>query len=763
MADGGIGAAVRRVEDERLITGRGSYTADVLPAAALEAVFVRSPHAAADILAVDVAAAAVMPGVVAVFTGADVVAAGLGSIEPLVRRKRADGSDMRPTPRPPLAADRARFVGDPVALVLAETAGEAHDAAEAVAVDWAERPAVVDIAAAMQPGAPLVWDEHGDNAAFVWEAGDAAAVAACFAAAAHVVRRSFRVSRVAANPMEPRAAVASYDAASGRYDLEAAVQAPWQTRAVLARVLGIAPERLRVHCGDVGGSFGMKGQTFPEYAALLFAAERLRRPLRWVCERGEGLVSDDQGRDVVMEGELALDAGGRFLALRVEGLTALGAYLSTRGTMTAVDNVPGVAGVYRIGAIHARFTGVHTNTPSISPYRGAGRPEAAFLIESLVDAAARETGRDPLALRRLNTLTAAEMPHPTPLGFIYDSGDFAGILDRAVEVADVAGFAARRAASEARGLRRGLGVANVVARSMAGQFETATLALAGDGTATLTVGSVSHGQGHATIFRQILAEELGLAPERVRYRSADSDMLAAGVGTFGSRSAGLGGAAVRAAAAKVREAAAGAAARRLNRGVDELAFRDGAFVAPDGARLDLAAAAGSEPGGVAAEARYTPDVPTFPNGCHVVEVEVDPETGAVAIDRYAVVEDVGTVLNPMLVKGQIHGGIAQGVGQVLMEAVRFDPESGQPLAGSFMDYAMPRASDLPMFTVESRPVPTPVNPLGVKGGGEGGTIGALPAVTSAILDALAPLGVAEIPMPATPSAVWAAIRRAGRP
>lgn len=760
MGGTGIGEAMRRVEDERLVTGRGRYAADVLPPAVLEAVFIRSPYAHADILTLDAAEAAAVAGVVAVFSGVDL--AHLGGIPTLAKRRRPDGSDMGTTPRPPLTADRARFVGDPVALVVAETPAAARDAAERVAIEWGERPAVVDIAAAMRPGAPLVWEELGDNAAFVWEAGDAEAVAACFARAAHLVRREFRVSRVTANPLEPRAAVASFDAATGRYDLEAPVQAPWQARDILARVLRIEPERLRVHSGDIGGSFGMKGQTFPEYGALLYAAERLRRPVRWVCERTEGLVSDDQGRDVVMTGALALDGEGRFLALQVEGLTALGAYLSTRGTLTAVDNVPGMVGVYRIGAMHARFTGVHTHTPSISPYRGAGRPEAAFLIERLVDEAARETGRDPLALRRLNSLTAADMPWRTPLGFIYDSGDFAAVLDRAVEVADVAGFAARRAASEARGRRRGLGVANVVARAMASQFETAAVALSGDGTATLTVGSVSHGQGHETVFRQILADELGLDPAKVAYVAADSDALAAGVGSFGSRTAGIGGAAVRAAAAKAREAAAGAAARRLNRGVDELAFEAGGFVAADGARLSLAEAVAAEPGGIAAEARYAPEAPTFPNGCHVVEVEVDPETGAVAVDRYAVVEDVGTVLNPMIVKGQIHGGIAQGVGQVTMEEVRFDPDSGQPLSGSFMDYAMPRASDLPMFTVESRPAPTPMNPLGVKGGGEGGTIGALPAVTSAILDALAPLGVTDVPMPATPAAVWEAIRRAGQ-
>ena len=745
-----------RLEDERLLRGEGVYTADVAQAGALHAVFVRSPHANARIAAIDVRAALAMPGVVAVLTGEDL--RDLGSIQPLVARKRADGSPMYAPPRPPLARGHVRFVGDPYALVLGETAAAAQDGADAVIADFHPLPAVADVEAALEDGAPRVWDAIPDNACFVWEAGDRDAAAHAIAAAAHVTRATIRVSRASANPMEPRGALASYDGASGVYTLVAGVQSPWQARFLLAvQALGVSEDRLRVIAPDVGGSFGMKGQTYPEYAALLAAAARTGRPVRWIAGRAESLASDDHGRDCVMRGELALDGDGRFLALRLECASALGAYLSTRGTLTAVDNIPGITGVYRIPAGHARVTGVHTNTSSISPYRGAGRPEASLLIERLVDLAARETNRDPAALRRLNTLRTDELPWRTPFGFEYDSGDFTGCLERALERCDHEGFERRRRDSAARGLLRGFGLANVIARAMSGQFESASVSLAADGAVEIATGGVSHGQGHATVFRHMAAQRLGAPVCEVRYASGDTALFAAAVGTFGSRTAGLAGAALTIALDAFIEKALAAAALQMNTSAEALAFRNGAVVAPDGARMSLSALAARVGEPLVAQARYTPQAATFPNGCHACEVEIDPETGVTSVDRYVVVEDVGVVLDHHVVRGQLIGGVAQGLGQALMEQVHYDP-SGQLVSATFMDYAMPRASDMPQIDTASHPQPTKVNPLGVKGGGEGGTVGALPAVQNAIANALAHLDIRELPMPATPERIWRLIR-----
>lgn len=749
-----------RLEDERLLRGEGVYTADVAQAGALHAVFVRSPHAHARIAAIDTSAARASAGVVAVLTGEDL--RDIGSIRPLVARKRADGSPMFTPPRPPLARGRVRFVGDPFALVLAENAAAAQDGADAVAADLQPLPAVVDVEAALVGGAPRVWDEIPDNACFVWEAGDADAAARAIASAAHVTRATIRVSRASANPLEPRGALASFDAGSGVYTLVAGVQSPWQARSLLAaQALGVSEDRLRVVAPDVGGSFGMKGQTYPEYAALLAASARTGRPVRWIAARSESLASDDHGRDCLMRGELALDADGRFLALRLECASALGAYLSTRGTLTAVDNIPGVTGVYRIPAGHARVTGVHANTSSISPYRGAGRPEAALLIERLVDLAARETGRDPAALRRLNTLRADELPWRTPFGFEYDSGDFPGCLERALERADHAGFEARRRESAARGRLRGFGLANVIARAMSGQFESASVRLSPDGSIEIATGGVSHGQGHASVFRRMAAQRLGAPVTDIRYASGDTALFDAAVGTFGSRTAGLAGAALASALDAFVEKALAAAALQMNTSADALSFGKGAIVAPGGASLSLSALAARAGEPLAAQARYAPQAATFPNGCHACEVEIDPETGVARVERYAVVEDVGVVLDHDIVRGQLIGGVAQGLGQALMEQVHYDP-SGQLMSASFMDYAMPHASDVPGVETASHPQPTKANPLGVKGGGEGGTVGALPAIQNAIADALAHIGVRELPMPATPERIWRLIRDADK-
>ena len=745
----------QRIEDDRFVRGAGSYTDDIaLPGMAF-AVFVRSPHAHADIVSIDTKDACEFPGILRIITGADLVTAGLGAIMPNVARPRDDGTPMWVPPRWPLAVDSVHFVGDPVAMVIAETQLAAMDAAEAVAIDWAPLPAILGIEDAMAPDAPRVWTEMPDNACFHWSAGDDAASQRAFAEAAHVTTLKVPVSRVSANAMEPRAAIAAYDAVADRFTLTTGLQSPWQARKILSeQVLSIAPEKLRLISPDVGGSFGMKGQTYPELGALLHAAKMLARPVKWTTTRSESLLTDDHGRDVVMTGSLALDAKGRILAIRVEGLSALGAYLSTRGTMTAVGNIPGIAGVYRVPAMFARITGVHTNTGSISPYRGAGRPEASLLIERLIDVAALETGRDPVQLRLTNTLRSDELPYENPLGFVYDSGDFQGTLVRALQIADRDGFAGRRAASEAAGRLRGFGIANVVARSMDGRFESARASLQSDGRIALAAGSVSHGQGHATIFCDLAAAILDIAREEIAYESGDSDLFENAVGTFGSRSAGIGGAAVDQAVRTLRERLLSAAAQQLNTGPGDVVFSRGVFTSPQGSSLSLADLAGRADAPLSGEAVYSPEAPTFPNGCHVCEVEIDRDTGVPTIARYIVVEDVGTVLNPMIVHGQIHGGVAQGAGQVLWERIVYETDSGQMLTGAFTDYAMPRADDLPFFDVESRPCPTKVNPLGVKGGGEGGTIGALPALQNAIADALRPFDVRDVPMPATGEALW---------
>ncbi len=707
---------------------------------------------------IDPTSALVIDGVLDVLTGAELEAAGLGAIRPLARRNGPNGEPMWLPPRLPLTADVARYVGDPIALVIAETPVAALDGAEAATIEWAVLDAVTGIKGAIEEEAPEIWPDAPGNIAYAWSVGDDPATAAvAIERAAHVTTCHVHVSRTTATPMEGLAALAEFE--GGRYRLTAGLQAPWQTRGILAKqVLGIAPEDLDIVVPDVGGSFGMKGQTFPEYGALLFAARKLDRPVRWIAARSEGLVADDQGRDVMMTGQLALDEAGDILAIRMEGVTALGAYLSTRGTLTTVDNVPGICGPYRVPVAFASMRAVYTNTPSISPYRGAGRPEASLLIERLIDQAARETGRDPVELRQRNMLAPTELPHTTTLGFTYDSGDFPAALRHALGLSDRDGFSARRLASEERGWLRGFGVASVIARSASGQFEMARIELGPDGRLRLDCGAVAQGQGHATTFTALAAHVLGVDRETIDYVSGRSRLFEAAVGTFGSRSAGIAGPAVEKAACALIEDLKPAAARELNAEAAGVRYEAGVFLSQD-RQISLDQLAGKLDAPIAAEARFAPEAPTFPNSAHVCEVEIDRETGAVRVDTYIVVEDVGTVLNPAIVKGQVHGGIAQGLAQAMDEAIVFDQATGQPLTGSFMDFAVPRAGDLPSFVVESHPVPTLNNPLGVKGAGEGGTIGALPAFQNALADALSPFGVKDIPMPATSEAIWLLMQR----
>jgi aerobic carbon-monoxide dehydrogenase large subunit len=775
-----IGQSVRRLEDPRLLQGFGRYSDDVSLPRQAYAVVVRSPHAHARIRAVDVAAASRAPGVIAVLTGADVAADGLGNLPTDPGRKRRDGSPAFTTPRPPLARERVRHVGDPVALVVADTPERATDAAERVAVDYEPLAVVAATAEATRPGTPAVWDEVPDNVAFVWEAGRRDAVDRAFAGAAHVTRLDFVVTRVTAAPLEPRAAVGEYDRRSGRYTLHTGVQMPHGVRTLLAeQVFRVPQSRVRVVAGDVGGSFGMRNGLYPELALVLWAARRLGRPVKWTSDRREGFLSDEHGRDNVSTAELALDADGTFLALRVAITLNIGAYLTPRSAGSGTNNVGGVAGVYTTPAIHVQTTGVYTNMTPTGPYRGAGRPEATYAIERVIDLAARELGLDPVELRRRNLIPASAMPFKTGLVFTYDCGDFARGMDMALDLADHAGFEKRRVEARQRGQLRGLGLANPIEVAggpyLAVNPDTAEVRVNPDGSLSLFAGSTSMGQGNETAFAQIVSDRLGVPPDRIQVFWGDSDALGAGRGNGGSGALTVGGSAVARATEKVSERGRRIAAHLLEAAPEDVVLRDGRFtVAGTDRGVTFAAVArtayqarqlpaGMEPG-FSETAAFTPPAVTFPNGCHICEVEIDEETGAVRVVRYTVVDDVGRMVNPMLVKGQIHGGVVQGLGQGLFERLAHDGETGQLLTGSFMDYALPRADDVPGFEVDAHEVPTQVNPLGAKGVGEAGTVGALPALLNAVNDALAPLGVRHLDMPVTPERVWQAIRaaRAGR-
>jgi carbon-monoxide dehydrogenase large subunit len=770
MGQFGIGQAVTRFEDRRLLQGGGRYLDDVRLPGEAHAVVVRSPHAHARIVGIDTSAAAKAPGVLAVFTGADV--AGLGTMQMTLKRKRPDGSPMFAPPHRGLARDRVRYVGDPVALVIAETRAQAEDAAELVAVDYDPLPSVTATAEAIG-GAP-VWPECPDNVSNLFESGDRAATDAAFAGAARVVRRRYVISRVHAQYLEPRGALGVWDPGEERYTLYADVQYPHRVRTALATNVFKVPEhQIRVIAGDVGGGFGTKGWQYPEHRLVLWAARRLGRPVRWVCERREAIPADEHARDNVTDAELALDAEGRFLALRARTLANVGAYVSSdRNLLATFSNVVTLVGVYAFPAAHVQVLSVLTNTNSTAPYRGAGRPEATYVLERLIDDAARELGVDRVALRRRNLVPATAMPHRTPLGVTYDCGDFPRNLDDALALADVAGFPARREAARARGRLRGLGIVNAIERAAGPQPEFAEIRFSPSGAATVLMGSKNQGQGHETTFKQILHERLGLDPREVRYIDGDTDRVAFGMGTMGSRSTVIGGTALWMAADKVIAKGRKIAARLLEAAEADLVFADGRFAVAGtdrGVALKEVARAAFQPGqlppgvepGLYETGTFVPKQDTWPNGTHVCEVEIDPDTGAVTLDRYALVDDVGTVINPLTLKGQIHGGVAQGVGQALMEQVVYDGESGQLLTATFMDYAMPRADTLPDMAIGSNPVPTALNPLGAKGAGEAGTVGALPVVMNAVMDALAPLGVRDLDMPATPARVWEAIQ-AGR-
>ena len=770
----GLGQPVARVEDRRFLTGTGRYTDDIDTPGQLRAFFVRSPHPHARIRQIDASKARAVAGVLAIVTAAD-IGDDLGLFPCLIAQlmplKRPDGSPAFIPPRLALTRDRVRTVGDPVAVVLAESVAAAREAAELLNVDYEPLAAVTATSGATKPGAPAVWDECPDNISFGVALGDKAAVDAAFDKADHVTTLNLEVTRVLGNPMETRSVVALYDSNEDRFTLYTGNQGPHDLRAALATVMGLPLTKLRVVSPDLGGGFGIRSSLNPELPVLLWAAKKFRRPVKWTADRSELALCDDHGRDNLWHASLALAKNGQFLALRVEQTAAMGAYLSLFGPAPAFLNLGTLAGVYRTPAIHVTVRAVLTNTPPIAPYRGAGRPEACYVLERLIDNAAAEMAIDRVDLRRRNMISPTAMPFQTGLTFKYDCGEFEKNMDDALVRADVAGFAARRAAAKRRGKLRGLGIANAIEQAAGGFEDYATIKFDIDGTATVIVGTSSHGQGHETVFRQIVAEAFALTFDKIRFVQSDTDTVPYGHGTFGSRSGAVGGSAIRRASDKVIEKARAIAAHAFEAAPSDVEYAAGTFrVAGTDRTLPLADVVklafavrklppGLEPG-LQADGSFIPPTPTYPNGCHVAEVEIDPETGATETVTYTAVDDVGTVMNPLLLEGQMHGGIAQGIGQIMMEVVRWDATSGQLLNGSFMDYAMPRAEDLPNYGISENAVPTKSNPLGVKGAGEAGSVGALPALMNAIVDALRPLGVTELDMPATPENVWLAIQRA---
>lgn len=754
-------SALRR-EDLRFITGKGRYTDDLKPAGMAHAALVRAERAHALIRSVSTDAARAAPGVVAVLTAADAEADGLATLTAKVETVRADGTTSPDTPRPLLAGGRVRHVGEPVVLVVAETRNFAEDAAELVEVDYDPLPAVAVVEQALASGAPALWESAPDNVAFYWRHGDSEAVEAAMRDAPHVVRAEIDISRVTAASLEPRTAVGAVEA--GRLVLRSSHQSPLQLRNALARnVFGIAPEALQVLAGDVGGSFGMKAGIYREDVLVLWAARRLGRPVKWTSGRAEAFLSDEHARDANAFCELALDEEGRFLAFRVKVDANIGAYLSGR-SLTPIRNIGGIAGVYRTPHIAAEVRGVFTNTSQTSSYRGAGRPEATYVLERTIDIAAHELGFDPYDLRMRNIVPADAMPYDTGFIFTYDCGDFAATMGEAARLADRAGFAERRSEARSRGKLRGLGIANPI--EVAGgpvrkpRKDASRLTVGIGGEIILDCGVMSVGQGLETALTALAAEKLGIPAERISYRQGDSDLLAGARGSGGSSSIVVGGPAVMLAASLLIEKARQRAADALEASPVDIEYAAGAFRVAGTDRavaLHDLARSGDEP--LSAEAEFEPEKVTFPNGCHICEVEIDPQTGKVEVVRYVAVEDIGTVLNPTLAAGQMHGGIAQGAGQALQEAIVHD-ENGELLTGSFNDYAMPIAPNLPRFRIAHVEVPTSVNPLGAKGVGEAGTVGALAATMNAVCDALSEVGGQRLDMPATANRVWTVI--AGR-
>lgn len=770
------GSAVPRTEDPRILCGGGRYSDNIQLPNETHMVVVRSDYAHARILEIDTETAAEMPGILAILTGEDWAEDGLGDVNgpglllPFVPTRR-DGQPMYKPPRPALPKDTVRFLGQAVAIVIAETLAQAHDAAEAVMVDYDPMESNADPARATAEDTPQIWPDCARNESLVYEAGDAGATDAAFASAPHVVRERLTINRVAANPIEPRAVVANYDAGADHLTIWGGCQRPFAFRQLIANeILKIDEGKLTLIAGDLGGSFGLKGSISVEMPLVGWASMRLGRPVRWCASRQEMLLGDDHGREQAFDVELALDDDGRFLAARASGIANLGAFMGYFGAAPAVHNIGGMAGTYVIPAMHVQVAGVFTNTQPMAPYRGSGRPEASYLIERIIDIAAARLEFDRIDLRRRNMIPDDAFPYRTALTFTYDCGEFGTVLEKALGVADYHGFEDRRREAAVRGRLRGIGIAMAIELASAPSVETTELRFNASGHVTVLAGSTNHGQGHETIYKQALVELLGLDPADIRVVEGDTDQVPYGTGSGGSRTAAIGTQAVIEAAKLCIEKGRQIAAHLMQAAPGNVEFSDGTYRVGDVGRemsfKDVARAA-FKPAmlpshvspGLCELATFQCTGPSFPNACQICEVEIDPETGRISVVGHWAVDDVGFELNPMLVKGQVQGGIVQSTGQALMEDIVFDEDS-QLLTGSFMDYAMPRASDVSDIEVHSHPVPTASNPLGAKGVGEAGAVGGLPAVMNAAIDALAPLGIDHLEMPLTPQKVWHAIRAA---
>jgi carbon-monoxide dehydrogenase large subunit len=766
MAKFGIGQSVRRVEDQRLVTGHGRYTDDINLPGQAHLVVVRSPHAHARITGIDTAAAKAAPGVLAVVTSADLQSdAGIPCFIPMENR---DGSKAPSPAHPILVGDKVRYVGDYVAFVVAETKAQARDAAELVEVGYEVLDAVADTAAALEPGRPLVHDECANNVAFDWHYGDAAAVDAAFARARHVTRLELINNRLVANSMEPRAAVSEWDAADGTLTCHTGTQGPWAFRDTIAQNLGLETDKVRVITPDVGGGFGMKAMFYPEYTMTAYAAKMLGRPVKWNSERSEAFLSDTQGRDHVTTAELAFDADNRIIGMRVNTVASMGAYYYFFApyipTGAALKVLPGV---YDVKALSYGVKGVFTHTVPVDAYRGAGRPESIYCVERIIEKAAVELGVDRTELRRINFIKPEQMPFKTAAGELYDTGEFAKVMDTCLAKSDWRGMAARKAKAKAEGKLRGIGMCYYIESTMGDPTEHATVRFEENGDITVLVGTQSNGQGHETAYAQVLHDRLNVPFEKIRIVQGDTGQIKSGGGTGGSRSLTAQGMAIRDASDGIIEKGKAFAAQIFEAAVADIQFDDGTFRVAGTDRdigiMDLAAKARKMviPGmenGLDTSATTVLPAWTFPNGCHIAEVEVDAATGVTEVVDYNIVDDFGVVLNPMLVEGQVHGGVVQGIGQALWESTVYD-KSGQLLSGSFMDYTMPRADNLPFFDFSTVEVPCKNNAMGVKGCGEAGSVGSPAAVINGIIDALAGLGVKAVDMPATPEKVWKMIHR----
>ena len=757
----GIGQPATRIEDNRFLSGKGSYIEDINIKGQSYAAFVRSPHAHATISSINISEANSLPGVLGIFTVEDLKADGIGNLPCAAPAMNKDGTPCVMPPRPALAEGRVRHVGDAVAVVVAETRDQALDAAEQVWVEYELLAAVVETDKAMHEGSNLVWEEAQENQCFDWEAGEADATEQAFSAAKHIAELDLINNRVVPTSMETRGAIASIEADTGRLILHVSCQGVHVMRRLLAtQIFNVAEEEIHVTCNDVGGGFGMKIFLFPEYVCTLYAARKFGRAVKWISDRNEAFVSDSHGRDHVTRMQLALDQNAKILGLKVNTVANLGAYLSNFAPFVATAaGVPMLVGCYAIPTAYVEIQGVFTNTTPVDAYRGAGRPEAIYAIERLLDAAAFDLGLSPAEIRRRNFITPEAMPYSTALGATYDSGEFQKNLEDALEMSGWNNFDSRRTSAKTRGKLLGIGLASYIEKCAGGSPEQARLEVSEEGHVTLYIGTLSNGQGHETAFRQILCERLGVAFENMSIVQGDSDLIETGGGTMGSRSVPVGGSAIVAASQKIIDKAKETAAELMESAVSDIEFDDGEFriVGTDRVQsFNEVAKAAAADSGVAFDEKetFTPDEATYPNGTHICELEIDEATGEIELVDYSVVDDFGKVINPLLLEGQVHGGIAQGLGQALLESCEYEKESGQLLSASFMDYTMPRADDFPPIRFNRNEVPCTTNPLGIKGAGEAGAIGAPPAIINAIVNALSDYGVRHVDMPVTPNKLW---------